>query len=653
MLNIQEEEKDNNIQERSYLNLVNKILDEGEERTTRNAVVYSLFGERLEFDMSDGTIPILTTKKVSFKNVFYELMFFLKGLTDTKYMEDKGVNIWKGNTTRNFLDSRNLDYKEGVTGPIYGFQWNHFGADYKGPNHNYTNEGINQIDECINMIQNDPTSRRILFSAWNPIDLNKMCLPPCFTENTLVYTINGYKNIKDVNEGEYLYTHLGNCKKITKKYITEYNNNKLIKLKVKYIPIIETTPNHPFYVRKVNYITTPRLKIINKENPEWIIADNIEDNYYHGIKINDKNIIPEFNIEKNINQYSSNIINKKLDDKNEWYFLGYYLGDGWSRQDRKGTFFLVFNNNDEKELTEKFNKIISNNKVKVRQSGCVVYTYYDCVFDFIVKMFGYKAHNKVIPEWVMNAPIEYLQEFINGYIKADGCIHKNNLIDITTTSVDIAYKIQLILLKLNIISSVTYQERPNKCIIEGRLVNQRNTYSIKFYKNRKNPIRSFIDKGYAWFPFISKEYIDIEKTYVYNFDVEDDHTYIINNICVHNCHIMFQFYVRKGEYLDGQLYQRSADLMLGVPYNILSYSLLLYMVAKITNLKVGRLVMTFGDIHIYKDHIDGAKEQISRLPYKFPKFSVKCVKSIREYDIDDFEMNDYKSYPNIKMKMVA
>ena len=165
--------------EQGYLDLINKVLTKGERRKTRNAEVLSLFGERLEFDNICIKFPLLTTKKVSLKNIFHELMFFIKGETNNQYLTDKGVNIWKGNTTKEFLESRELSYDEGDCGPIYGFQWNHWGAEYKGCKEDYNGKGINQIDQCINLIKNDPYSRRIVMSAWNVEDLDKMCLPPC------------------------------------------------------------------------------------------------------------------------------------------------------------------------------------------------------------------------------------------------------------------------------------------------------------------------------------------------------------------------------------------------------------------------------------------------------------------------------------------
>lgn len=114
------------------------------------------------------------------------------------------------------------------------------------------------------------------------------------------------------------------------------------------------------------------------------------------------------------------------------------------------------------------------------------------------------------------------------------------------------------------------------------------------------------------------------------------------------CHTLFQFYVLDGK-ISCQLYQRSADFFLGVPFNIASYSLLLMMVAKVTNLIPHEFVHTFGDVHLYKNHLEQAKEQLERKPKTFPKMKIKRnVKSIFEFKFDDFELVDYTPYPPIK-----
>lgn len=114
------------------------------------------------------------------------------------------------------------------------------------------------------------------------------------------------------------------------------------------------------------------------------------------------------------------------------------------------------------------------------------------------------------------------------------------------------------------------------------------------------------------------------------------------------CHILFQFYVAEGR-LSCQLYQRSADLFLGVPFNIASYSLLLLMVAQVCELQPGEFVHTFGDAHIYLNHIDQVKEQLGREPYPLPQMSInKERKSIFDFTFDDFKLDNYKSHSHIK-----
>jgi thymidylate synthase len=165
--------------ENIYLDALRDILENGERRVTRNSVTLSKFSLKLDFDIS-SSFPLLTTKRMYWKGIAHELLWFINGNTNSKILENNGINIWKGNSTREFLDSVNLNnYEEGDCGPIYGFQWRHFGEKYKGMNYNYNGLGIDQLQNCINLIINNPSSRRIFMSAWNPIDLDEMCLPPC------------------------------------------------------------------------------------------------------------------------------------------------------------------------------------------------------------------------------------------------------------------------------------------------------------------------------------------------------------------------------------------------------------------------------------------------------------------------------------------
>tara|TARA_B100001939_G_scaffold347834_1_gene370841 strand:+ start:4078 stop:4866 length:789 start_codon:yes stop_codon:yes gene_type:complete len=126
----------------------------------------------------------------------------------------------------------------------------------------------------------------------------------------------------------------------------------------------------------------------------------------------------------------------------------------------------------------------------------------------------------------------------------------------------------------------------------------------------------------------------------------------IPNMALAPCHILFQFYVVDGK-LSCQLYQRSADVFLGVPFNIASYALLTHMIAKICDLGVGDFVHTLGDAHLYLNHIEQAEEQLSREPLKAPKIMINSKGSIDEFDFDDFKLIDYQFHPHIPAKVAV
>lgn len=159
---------ENKSHDQVYFDAVNKVLEQGHVRQTRNSQTISMFGVNLEFDMSES-FPLLTTKQMFWKGIVCELLWFIRGSTNSKELEAQGVGIWKGNSSREYLDSIGLDYyPEGECGPIYGHQWR-----------NFNSEGFDQLGDIIHQIKTDPTSRRIFMSAWNPAQMKQMCLPPC------------------------------------------------------------------------------------------------------------------------------------------------------------------------------------------------------------------------------------------------------------------------------------------------------------------------------------------------------------------------------------------------------------------------------------------------------------------------------------------
>lgn len=162
------------IGECGYINLLKKVLSDGFLRDTRNAQTYESFGERLIFDLSDGSYPLLTTKRMFWKGIVEELLWFLRGSTDVSELQKAGVHIWDANSSRQFLDSVGLPFiKEGSIGAGYGYQWRSFGGSYPVIN------GVDQLRYILKELMFNPQSRRIFLSAWNPKDMDKTALMPC------------------------------------------------------------------------------------------------------------------------------------------------------------------------------------------------------------------------------------------------------------------------------------------------------------------------------------------------------------------------------------------------------------------------------------------------------------------------------------------
>lgn len=172
--------------EREYLKLCKNVLDTGREREDRTEVgTYSVFGRQLHFDISQG-VPLLTTKRVPWKHVIEELLWFMRGDTDARLLQENGVKIWDGNTSRQFLDKRGLQhYPQGVLGAGYGFQWRFFGAKYC---HAFADTskidtskigGFDQLNYIIDELKTNPYGRRALMCYWNPPDFEKTSLQPC------------------------------------------------------------------------------------------------------------------------------------------------------------------------------------------------------------------------------------------------------------------------------------------------------------------------------------------------------------------------------------------------------------------------------------------------------------------------------------------
>ena len=273
----------------SYLKLCTKFLSSNvsprENRTDTPTI--SLFGEQIEFDISTY-VPLLTTKRMAWKSCIEELLWFLRGNTDANILKNKNVNIWNGNSSREFLDNVGLNHlEEGDCGANYSFQWRHFGQEYKDCNTQYTkNTEGDQINNIIHLLKTNPTSRRIFLSAWNPCHLNKTVLPPChvsaqfFVDNDKGLSCHMYQRSCDVFLGLpfniFSYTVLvyilaKKCDLVPKKLVISFGD-------------VHIYSNHLEQV-----LQQSRRAVLT--SPKLIISETIKDKDFEDITINDFEII--------------------------------------------------------------------------------------------------------------------------------------------------------------------------------------------------------------------------------------------------------------------------------------------------------------------------------------------------------------------------
>ena len=186
-----------NYEEYQFLNTMSDIINNGTLKQNRTGIgTKSIFSRELRFNLDGGKIPLITTRPVSIRYIFEELMWILRGETNNKILNNKHIHIWDKNTTRDFLDNNGLTWlPEGDVGASYGFQMRRYGAKYLDCNTNYDLNGFDQLEYVINLIINNPNSRRIIMNLWNPTQLNEMSLPPCLYGYQF-YVSNGYLSCK-------------------------------------------------------------------------------------------------------------------------------------------------------------------------------------------------------------------------------------------------------------------------------------------------------------------------------------------------------------------------------------------------------------------------------------------------------------------------
>ena len=355
---------------------------------------------------------------------------------------------------------------------------------------------------------------------------------PCFIAGTLIHTEEGYKPIEKIKVGDKVLSHNNEYCMVEK--IGHKPSQDIYRVVGSMFDEIVCTGEHPFYTREMYRYGHKRERRFR--GPQWTAAKDLSRNTYLGYAINTKSELPQWagSIDNRWGHHRQvNKLQPLLSKHEFWYIMGRYVGDGWKKIGQTGNGIIICcSNRNEDSLISAFNEL-GWKACKSTERTVYKYTVYSNELCSFVDRYGYLAHGKRIDSETMNLPIEMLKSFIDGVMDSDGCF-TNNEYKISSVSRELVYGLQQCIAKVYHRPVKMYKcRRPNKTIIEGREVNQRDTYTIVWHEPKKQD-KAFYEDGYIWFPFQKIEKID-ESNLVYNIQVSDSHSYTANGAIVHNC----------------------------------------------------------------------------------------------------------------------
>ena len=378
---------------------------------------------------------------------------------------------------------------------------------------------------------------------------------PCFTADSLVLTEhNGYKQIADIQIGESVLTHDGTFK--TVENVINNGKKKTIKIYGMGIDEIHTTPNHLFYIREKSHIWNCKTRSYTRvfSNPVWKQADSLKRNDYLGVPVNDKSEIPTwdgiiFEWSDGRKDRYKNQLSKYMDNKNFWWLIGRYIADGWFRHN--GGIVIGCGKKKFNEMKEKCDSLELNYNTSEERT-VIRFHYALKELELFVQPFGKYAHGKKIPSFVMNLPIDLLESFLEGYMAGDGCF-TNGRFKASSVSRELIYGLAQCIAKVYKQPYSIYKtERPKTTVIEGRIVNQKDSYELCFKKTKCLQDKAFYENGFLWFPVNKIEESNVEN--VYDLTVEENHSFTVQGVIVHNCQDFSTAGKQKGIYnADGSL----------------------------------------------------------------------------------------------------
>lgn len=317
----------------------------------------------------------------------------------------------------------------------------------------------------------------------------------CFTEKMLVKCLGGYKKISDITTDDYVLTEDGSYQRVYSTQKTSYNS-KLTGMKVYGInKTILSTPDHPFLTKDRGYVK----------------ASEITHDDYLGIPLNKKEIFPTFSPD----------LDNILTNSDFWFLMGYFLGDG---KIDEGIISITIDDENMRNIPSTIGRTISLNPIKddIKEKKYTMKILENNLIEFF-SMFGGIGRERKIPDFIYDAPVIFVEKFLNGLVMSDGFLDTNGT-TISTISHDVAYGVQLLYMKLGIRASI-YSQKENKI------------FTVNISKQKNKSKKFIFDEKYLWLKIKDVKDVVDKKIggFVYNLSVENNNTYNVFNIINHNC----------------------------------------------------------------------------------------------------------------------
>lgn len=356
---------------------------------------------------------------------------------------------------------------------------------------------------------------------------------PCFVKGTLVHTSRGYMPIEELRVGDEVLTHKNRYKRVLA--WGQRENAPIIKVRGMCFKDIVCTPNHPFYVRKRYHYGHKRERMFTA--PEWVSAKELTRDHYIGYAINSKSELPKWDGVDLVYGWHTDRVDRLsplLSKVEFWYLMGRYVGDGWFREAKTGKRIVIAASSRNIDSLRKCLSALGMNYTETPER--TVTKFHICtkeIFAF-VQRYGKYANGKCVDEETINLPKHLLKGFVEGYVDSDGCI-SNNEYKVASVSERLMYGMQQCISKVYCRPArMAWTKRKPTTVIEGRTVNQRDSYTLAWHIDKRKQDKAFYEDGYVWFPV--KEVVDLAQfDTVYNIEVEEDNSYTANGAIVHNC----------------------------------------------------------------------------------------------------------------------